>query len=162
MARLRREAVRLIACDPELDRRFRLMLTTIGIAETSALQILGELAVLPTCWTRASGWPSADWIRGSSSRGNRSRSGHGLAGVAVVTCVVLCTCRPRSHCVVIPISVSSIKTCSLVAKLGCKRWWQSCGNCCMLCLPCLRSNQPYDGSKLCTVHLAVHAITACA
>jgi transposase len=47
MTRLRREAVRLIACDPELDRRFRLMLTTIGIAETSALQILGELAVLP-------------------------------------------------------------------------------------------------------------------
>src|SRR6202162_694968 len=37
MTRLRREAVRLIACDPELDRRFRLMLTTIGIAETSAL-----------------------------------------------------------------------------------------------------------------------------
>ena len=125
MTRLRREAVRLIACDPELDRR-----------ETSALQILGELAVLPTCWTRASGWPSADWIRGSSSRGNRSRSGHGLAGMAVVTCVVLCTCRPWSHCVVIPISVSSIKTCSLAAKLGCKRWWQSCGNCCMLCLPC--------------------------
>jgi len=47
MTRLRREAVRLIACDPELDRRFCLMLTTIGIAETSALQILGELAVLP-------------------------------------------------------------------------------------------------------------------
>src|SRR5690242_9681233 len=47
MTRLRREALRLIACDPELDRRFRLMLTTIGIAETSALQILGELAVLP-------------------------------------------------------------------------------------------------------------------
>src|SRR6516225_9991661 len=42
-----REAVRLIACDPELDRRFRLMLTTTGIAETSALQILGELAMLP-------------------------------------------------------------------------------------------------------------------
>jgi transposase len=47
MTRLRREALRLIADDPELDRRFRLMLTTTGIAETSALQILGELAVLP-------------------------------------------------------------------------------------------------------------------
>lgn len=31
----------------ELDRRFRLMLTATGIGETSALQILGELAVLP-------------------------------------------------------------------------------------------------------------------
>jgi transposase len=47
ITRLRREALRLIASDPELDRRFRLMLTTPGIGETSALQILGELAVLP-------------------------------------------------------------------------------------------------------------------
>ena len=47
MERLRREALRLIARDRELNRRFRLMLTTTGIAETSALQILGELAVLP-------------------------------------------------------------------------------------------------------------------
>src|SRR6201982_1185459 len=47
ITRLRREALRLIARDPELDRRFRLMLTTPGIGETSALQILGELAVLP-------------------------------------------------------------------------------------------------------------------
>jgi len=36
MTRLRREAMRLIADDPELNRRFRLMLTTTGIAETSA------------------------------------------------------------------------------------------------------------------------------
>ena len=36
-----------LAGDPELDRPFRLMLTTTGIGETSALQILGELAVLP-------------------------------------------------------------------------------------------------------------------
>src|SRR4029077_12030226 len=42
-----REALRLIARDRELNRRFRLMLTTTGIAETSALQILGEGAVLP-------------------------------------------------------------------------------------------------------------------
>jgi len=47
MERLTREALRLIARDRELNRRFRLMLTTTGIAETSALQILGELAVLP-------------------------------------------------------------------------------------------------------------------
>ena len=32
MTRLRREAMRLIADDPELNRRFRLMLTTTGIA----------------------------------------------------------------------------------------------------------------------------------
>jgi transposase len=47
MARLRQECLRLIARDPELDRRFRLMLTIPGVGETSALQILGELAALP-------------------------------------------------------------------------------------------------------------------
>ncbi len=47
MTRLRRQGSRLIVEDPELDRRFRLMLTATGIGEISALQILGELAVLP-------------------------------------------------------------------------------------------------------------------
>jgi transposase len=46
MERLRREALRLIARDRELDRRLRLMLPVPGIGETSALQILGELVVL--------------------------------------------------------------------------------------------------------------------
>jgi hypothetical protein len=35
-------------------------------------------------------------IRGFSSRGNRSRSGPGLVGLAVVTCVVLSTCSARA------------------------------------------------------------------
>ena len=61
MTRLRREALRLIAGDSELDRRFRLMLT--GIAETSALQILGELAVLACpAWSSNSSLP-ATWCR---------------------------------------------------------------------------------------------------
>ena len=41
MEQLRREARRLIVKAPELDRRFRLMVTVPGVAETSALQILG-------------------------------------------------------------------------------------------------------------------------
>jgi hypothetical protein len=63
----------------------------------------------PTCWMRASGWPSADWIRGSS-QGNRSRSGLGSAGVVVVTCVVLSTCQRWSLYVAILICAASIKT----------------------------------------------------
>jgi transposase len=47
LERLRRDALRLVARDPKLDRRFQLMQTTPGIGENSALQILGELAVLP-------------------------------------------------------------------------------------------------------------------
>jgi hypothetical protein len=41
-----------------------------------------------------------------------------------------------------PISVPSIKTYWLEAKLGCKRSLQSCGNCCMLCLPCSAPTNP--------------------
>jgi transposase len=107
MTRLRREALRLIAGDSELDRRFRLMLTTTGIAATSAL---ANWPCSPTCWRRASGWPSADWIRGFSSQGNQSRSGLGSAGAVVVTCVVLSTCQRGSLCVAILICDASIKT----------------------------------------------------
>jgi len=46
LARLTREALQLIAQDPELQLRFQLVLSTPGIAETSAVQILAELAVL--------------------------------------------------------------------------------------------------------------------
>ncbi len=41
MEQLRREARRLIAKDPELERRFRLMAAGPGTAETSALQHRG-------------------------------------------------------------------------------------------------------------------------
>jgi transposase len=40
--------VEVSVVNPRRARRFRLMLTTPGIGETSALQILGELVVLPT------------------------------------------------------------------------------------------------------------------
>src|SRR2546422_11694146 len=47
MTRLRREVLRLISGDFDLDRRFRLILNTTSIAETSVLQLLCELVVLP-------------------------------------------------------------------------------------------------------------------
>lgn len=44
--RLTREALRLIASDAELQKRFELLLSFPGIAQTSALQLLGELVLL--------------------------------------------------------------------------------------------------------------------
>jgi transposase len=46
MVRLRREAMALIASDAILAQRFELMISIPGIAEISALQVLGELATL--------------------------------------------------------------------------------------------------------------------
>lgn len=44
--RLEKEALRVIRQDPELKRRFDLLITTPGIASTSAVAILGEICVL--------------------------------------------------------------------------------------------------------------------
>lgn len=44
--RLTREALQLIASDPQLQKRFDLLLSFPGIAQTSALQLLGELVLL--------------------------------------------------------------------------------------------------------------------
>ena len=44
---------------------------------------------------------------------------------------------------------ASIKTYSLAAKLGCKPWWRSCGKLLHALFAMFRTNQPYDGSKLC-------------
>jgi hypothetical protein len=138
---LRVNCLVFIVRDPELDRRFRLMLTTTGIGETSGLQILGELAVLPdmldACqWVAFSGLDPRLFKSGKSVE-KRPR----IIRLAVVTYVVLSTCQPWLPCVV-PISVPSIKTYSLEAKLGCKLSLQSYGNCCMLCLPCSAPTNP--------------------
>src|SRR5271165_2360651 len=44
IAKLRREAIKLIASQPELARRFQHLLSVPGVGEASALAVLGELA----------------------------------------------------------------------------------------------------------------------
>ncbi len=46
VTRLTREGLKLIAREPQLEDRFKLLLTAKGIGKTSAIRILGELAVL--------------------------------------------------------------------------------------------------------------------
>jgi transposase len=47
VTKLRAEALKLIASEPTLGRRYELLLSVKGIAEKSAIAILAELAVLP-------------------------------------------------------------------------------------------------------------------
>lgn len=47
IVKMRREAMALVRSDAEVEQRFRLLTGVPGIAETSALAILGELALLP-------------------------------------------------------------------------------------------------------------------
>ncbi len=48
MERLRKEALEIVDADPELRRRFTLLVSVKGISTKSAIRILGELAVLPS------------------------------------------------------------------------------------------------------------------
>jgi transposase len=71
LLRLRRQAVSLIGQDPELERKFRSLTGITGIAETSAVQLLGELASLDPemsvrQWVAHSGLDPAHRISGAS------------------------------------------------------------------------------------------------
>jgi transposase len=162
MTRLRREALRLIAGDSELDRRFRLMLTTTGIAEISALHILGELAVLPDMldarqWVAFSGLDPRLFKSGKSvekrpriSRGGSRHLRRALYMPALVALRrdlylrgfyqhLLARGKARMQAVV-----------AIMRKLL------------HALFAMFRTNQPYDGSKLCALHLPVCAVAACA
>ncbi len=72
-ARLTRAARQIIAGDGQLQRRFQLLLSLPGVGETSALQLLGELALLPADaevrqWVAYAGLDPCQCSSGSSLR----------------------------------------------------------------------------------------------
>jgi transposase len=71
IARLRREALQLVHSDERMRERFELLIGMPGIAAASALQLLGELAVLPPemtvrQWVAHSGLDPAHQMSGAS------------------------------------------------------------------------------------------------
>jgi transposase len=73
LRRLRQEAQKCLAEEAELRRQFQLLLSTPGIACSSALQILGELAVLPADrdirqWVAYAGLDPTEYRSGESVR----------------------------------------------------------------------------------------------
>jgi transposase len=80
--KLRREAVAVVGRDPELMRRFRQLIAVKGIGETSAVQLLGELAGLDPGmtvrqWVAHSGLDPVHQVSGSSVRRPSRISRHG-------------------------------------------------------------------------------------
>src|ERR1700745_2066842 len=159
MTRLRREALRLIAGDSELDRRFRLMLTTTGIAETSALQILGELAVLPDMlearqWVVFSGLDPRLFKSGKSvekrPRISRGGSRHLRRALYMPALVAL---RRDPYLRRFYQNLLARGKARLQAVVAVMRKLLHA------LFAMFRTNQPYDGSKLCcAVEMAGHAI----
>lgn len=151
MKQLRREARRLIARDAELDRRYRLMLTVPGIGETSALQILGELVVLSDTadarqWVAFSGLDPRIFRSGSSvekrpriSRGGSRHLRHALYMPALVAL------RREPHLRQFYERLVSRGKARLQAVVAIMRKLLHA------LFAMFRVNQPYDGSKLCSL-----------
>ena len=154
MKQLRREARCLIARDPELDRRFRLMLTVPGIAETSALQILGELVVLSESldarqWVAFSGLDPSHFSSGTSvekrpriSRGGSRRLRRALYMPALVAL------RHEPHLRAFYQRLLGRGKAPLQAVVAVMRKLLHA------LFAMFRFNQAYDGSKLCRMELA--------
>ncbi len=160
ITQLRREARRLIAKDPELERRFRLMITVPGIAETSALQILGELAVLPPNldarqWVAFSGLDPSQFTSGSSvekrpriSRGGSRHLRRALYMPAVVALRREPHLRDFYQRLVNRGKAKMQAVVALMRKLL------------HALFAMFRSNQAYDGAKLCSQGQPVAALVS--
>jgi len=162
MQQLRREARRLIARDAELERRYRLMLTVPGIGETSALQILGELVVLSDSadarqWVAFSGLDPSIFTSGSSvekrPRISRGGSRHLRRALYMPALVAL---RREPHLRGFYQRLLSHGKARLQAVVAVMRKLLHS------LFAMFRTNQPYDGSKLCAVDVPGNPIAACA
>jgi transposase len=154
MEQLRRESRRLIAKDPELDRRFRLMVTVPGVAETSALQILGELVVLPDGldarqWVAFSGLDPSQFTSGTSvdkrPRISRGGSRHLRRALYMPALVAL---RREPHLAAFYQRLLARGKARLQAVVAVMRKLLHA------LFAMFRLNQSYDGSRLCCAELA--------
>lgn len=73
MKRLRQEALGYIGGDPQLARRFELLLSVPGVGENSAIQLLAELSLLPDDrdvrqWVAYAGLDPREYTSGTSVR----------------------------------------------------------------------------------------------
>jgi transposase len=151
MERLRREALRLVARDREVDRRFRLMLTVPGIGETSALQILGELVVLSDTldarqWVAFAGIDPSQFTSGTSvqkrPRISRGGSRHLRRALYMPALVAL---RREPHLRTFYQRLLNRGKARFQAVVAVMRKLLHA------LFAMFRSNQSYDGSKLCPI-----------
>jgi len=86
IARLTKQVRKLIARDAQLSERFELLDSIPGVGETSAIQLLGELAVLVPISAHGSGSPSLASIRASSTRDPACTKNRASVKPAINTC----------------------------------------------------------------------------
>src|ERR1019366_7760237 len=98
MARLRREALALIQSDELLRNRFALMISIPGIAQISALQLLGSWLRCRRRCRCGSGWPIAASIRCTRSPAVRCIGLRESAAPGTGICAGRSPCLPGWRC----------------------------------------------------------------
>jgi transposase len=149
IAKLRRDAVRLIAGEPELARRWRHLLSVPGLGESSTLAVLGELAVLPDTldqrqWVAHAGLDPKHHESGSSiaQKPRISKAGNRYLRAALFMPALVAVQHDPSLAAFYQrlLDHGKAKLQALVAvmrKLLHAAWGM------------FRNDQPYDGAKLC-------------
>jgi len=98
IVRLRREAMALVQADDAMRQRFELLTSMPGIAQISALQLLGELSPLSEEMSVRQWVAHTGSIRHTRSRAARSIGHRGSAAPATVICAGRSTCLPWWPC----------------------------------------------------------------
>ena len=104
MEKMRRRALAVIEQDAELRPRFALLLSMPGIGEISALNLLGELALLAPGLTVRQWVAQVDSIPPITNQAPPCISAHASAAPVTVTCAAPSTCLPWLRCATIPVS----------------------------------------------------------
>ena len=131
IAKLRRDAVRLIASEPGLARRWQYLLSVPGLGESSALAVLAELAVLPDTLDQR------QWVAHASLDPKHHESGSSIAQKPRISKAGNRYLRAALYMPALvavqhdPSLRAFFSACWIMAKPSCRRWWRSCANCCM-------------------------------
>ena len=145
---LERHALTLITATPELKPVYQRLLSVCGIADTTAIQLLGELLVLPADMTRAAvGGPQRPRRAPRRAPAPRSTRRPASPSRATPTCAASSTCRRWSPLSMSRMSAPSTNSSWPPAKNRCKPSWPSCASFSMPSTGMLKTNTDFDGSK---------------
>jgi transposase len=163
IAKLSREAHKVLAATPELERRFRLLQSTPGIGEVSALQLLGELVLIPAnCdvrqWVAYAGLDPRHYESGTSvhqkTRISKVGNRH-IRRALYMPALTAVRFAPQLHAFYLHLQARG--KCKMVALVAVMRKLLHA------IFGMFKHDAPFDGAKLCPAFtLAVQSEVACA
>jgi transposase len=163
IARLSREAHKILAATPALERRFRLLQSTPGIGPVSALQLLGELVLIPAhCdvrqWVAYAGLDPRHYQSGTSVHQKTRISKVGNRHIRrALYMPALTAVRVAPHLRAFYLHLQARGKCKMVALVAVMRKLLHA------IFGMFKHNAPFEGAQLCpALTLALQPAVACA